>query len=240
VLLLDFDSLPSKRSEAIPILRFRLRRLVSFDADEANLSYQVLSQTAEQVRVLVLATPRTVLAEYEDAVRDAGFHAGVVLPSTLAASTLLGPEASLVVNRSGDTLTTAILRGDELLLHRALDFENEGEPQTEGRTLTSGTSASPASALSVEALRAEDIRQTVSVALAYYEDTLASSPSELFYIGPGTAADFEQLLGETLLAAREPSESSLRVRELLPSLQAGGLGAPRTLVAPVAGALRNS
>src|SRR6185437_17002276 len=40
VLLLDFDSLPEKVAEAEPIIRFRLRKSVPFDADHAALSFQ--------------------------------------------------------------------------------------------------------------------------------------------------------------------------------------------------------
>ena len=91
----------------------------------------------------------------------------------------------------------------------------------------------------VEAFRADDIRQTVSVALAYYEDTLAQSPAALYYIGPGTASEFASLLGDGLLAPREPVSAPISVRELLPSSQAETARVPRALLAPVAGALLN-
>ena len=41
VLLLDFDVLPNKLSEALPIVRFRLKKMLPFDADDAMLTYQV-------------------------------------------------------------------------------------------------------------------------------------------------------------------------------------------------------
>ena len=43
VLLLDFDSLPAKAAEALPVVRFRLKKLLPFDADDAVVSYQVMS-----------------------------------------------------------------------------------------------------------------------------------------------------------------------------------------------------
>ena len=43
VLLLDFDSLPSKAAEALPVVRFRLKKLLPFDADDAAVSYQIMS-----------------------------------------------------------------------------------------------------------------------------------------------------------------------------------------------------
>src|SRR5579875_438307 len=84
VLLLDFDTLPTKLSEALPIVRFRLKKLIPFDADDAMVSFQIMSTTRSMVRVLAVAIPRDVLREYESAVREAGFEPGAVLPSTLA------------------------------------------------------------------------------------------------------------------------------------------------------------
>ena len=36
VLLLDFDQLPSKAAEALPVVRFRLKKLLPFDADDGG------------------------------------------------------------------------------------------------------------------------------------------------------------------------------------------------------------
>ena len=38
VLLLDFDTLPEKTTEAEPIVRFRLRKSVPFDADQPKVT----------------------------------------------------------------------------------------------------------------------------------------------------------------------------------------------------------
>ena len=35
--------LPSKVAEALPVVRFRLKKLLPFDADDAMVSYQVMS-----------------------------------------------------------------------------------------------------------------------------------------------------------------------------------------------------
>ncbi len=64
VLLLDFDTLPAKPAEALPVVRFRLKKLLPFDADDAMVSYQVMSSTKNMVRVLAVAVPKEVLAEY--------------------------------------------------------------------------------------------------------------------------------------------------------------------------------
>src|ERR1019366_4267016 len=124
VLLLDFDELPAKAAEALPVVRFRLKKLLPFDADDAAVSYQVMASSKGMVQVLAVAMPREVLAEYESVVREAGFEPGAVLPSTLAALAGLaeGERPMLVVNASSEGVTTAIVKGSLLLLHRTVDL----------------------------------------------------------------------------------------------------------------------
>lgn len=123
VLILDFDSLPAKRSEALPILRFRLRKLVPFDVESSAVSYQVISAGPDVVRTVAAVMPGPVLKEYEDAVRGAGYEPGAVLPSTLAALAAVdGGAPALVVNRSGHSITTAITNQNALLLYRTIEL----------------------------------------------------------------------------------------------------------------------
>ena len=205
VLLLDFDTLPAKLSEALPVIRFRLRKLIPFEADDAAVSYQIMQQTAEEARVLVTAMPHAVLAEYEEAVHLAGYEPGVVLPSTLAAlAGLTQPEPMLVVNRNGNSVTTAITRGEELLLHRSLELPAD------------------------ETLCNDELRQAVSVSVAYFEDTLSAMPEAVFYAGPGGAAELTCVL----------ELEQFRVRDMVPAAAIGNENTvPRGLMAGVSGAL---
>lgn len=164
VLLLDFDTLPAKRQDALPVVKFRLRKMVPFDVEAAAVSYQVMAQKAGQMSVLVTVMPADVLAEYEGAVREAGFEPGAVLPSTLAAAAALGNDgATLLVNHSLGSVTTAVTRGDEMLLHRSVDLPVDA------------------------AARDEEMAQAVITTLAWYEDTLRATPDRLYYAGPGGA-----------------------------------------------------
>lgn len=171
VLILDFDTLPAKLAEALPVIRFRLRKLVPFEVDDAAISYQIVQQSAEEIRTLVTVMPHAVLAEYEEAVRLAGYEPGVVLPSTLASlAALVQSDPALVVNLNGNSVTTAITRGDELLLHRSIELP-----------------INPAE-------REEELRHAVTVSIAYFEDTLASIPNAVFYAGPGGAPELMRVL----------------------------------------------
>ena len=80
------------------------------------------------MRVLAVAVPRDVLAEYESVVREAGFEPGAVLPSTLAACAGMHEieAAALLVNVGETGVTTAIVQGSVLLLHRTVDLQSSG------------------------------------------------------------------------------------------------------------------
>ncbi|HWA96433.1 MAG TPA: hypothetical protein VG844_17685 [Terracidiphilus sp.] len=174
VFVLDFDSLPAKSSEALPILRFRLRKMAPFDVEHAGLSYQVLSETKSECRVLATLIPGSVLEEYEAAVRAADYEPGAVLPSSLAALAALGePGPALTACLSDTSLTTAITRGDDLLLFRTLNL-----PEDPGQRLA-------------------EVQRDIAVAAAYYEDKLLERPQRLHYAGMGDARAFAGWTAET-------------------------------------------
>jgi len=180
VFMLDFDTLPAKKADVLPMMRFRLRKMVPFDVEHSAVSYQILSQTKEQCKVLAAIIPGVVLAEYEAAVRAAGYEPGAVLPSSLAAiETVDTMEAVLAAVLSSRGITTLIANGQELLLYRNLELPLDA------------------------AERAREIERTVAVATAYYEDRLGARPEKLYYAGNRDAAEFATLLGETELLVQE-------------------------------------
>lgn len=207
VLLLDFDSLPQKPQDALPIVRFRLRKLAPFDVEAAAVSYQIMRQDREQTRALVTVMPAATRAEYEEAVRDAGYEAGVLLSSTLASLAVLpSDQAALAMNRSGLSLTTAITHGDELLLHRTLELPPD------------------------RAAQHDELAQAVSIASAYFEDTMNTAPTSLYYAGPGGADEFTATIGAEM--------DGLRVRDLAPAVATNAVTTiPRGLSAGIIGAL---
>ncbi len=56
VLLLDFDSLPSKPVEALPVVRFRLKKLLPFEVEDSVVSYQMMSSVKGSVAVLAVGS----------------------------------------------------------------------------------------------------------------------------------------------------------------------------------------
>jgi type IV pilus assembly protein PilM len=173
VFVLDFDSFPAKAAEAAPVVRFRLRKMVAFDMEQAGIGYQVLSQTKTESRVLASVTPGAILAEYEAAVRAAGYEPGAILPSSLAALEMVDPEqAALTANLSATVLTTTIASGNDLLLYRALDL--------------------PADAMQ----RVLEVQRGIAVATAYFEDKLGTRPVVLQYAGRESRMEFARWVGD--------------------------------------------
>lgn len=273
VLLLDFDQLPSKAVEALPVVRFRLKKLLPFDADAAAVSYQVLASERSGLRVLAVAMPKDVLGEYENAVTAAGYLPGAVLPSTLAALSGLdaADTAVLVVNADPGEVTTAIVKGGILLLHRALDLsanamdaaaasEAVEEMQAVRRAPMQLDPLEPGGydrfdaeaamqtaviekaemrdwvATEIAQATASEITQTVSVAAAYFEDTLQTAPESLLVAGTIGAQGIAAMMEANGL-------EGLRVQEIVEPgmLEAGAVSAsvPRGWLAGVRGALKS-
>lgn len=180
VFVLDFDSLPAKLSEALSVLRFRLRKMVPFDVEHAGLSYQILTESPSECRVLACVIPSPILDEYESAVREAGYEPGVVLPSSLAALAAVdSSQPALAVCLTGGALTTAIASGDDLLLYRTTELPGDS------------------------AGKLAEVQRHIAVASAYFEDKLATPPRTLHYAGLGEATAFAAWLQEPTLSVVE-------------------------------------
>ena len=249
VLLLEFDELPAKAAEALPIVRFRLKKLVPFDAEHAMVSYQVMSNANRTVRVLAVAMPSEVLAEYESAISAAGYMTGAILPSTLAALAAIHEQVDpvLLVNACRDSITTAIVREGTLILHRALELYNEtpepvavpamyGSEGAEGMDRIEAEMRIESEVLESSArehMDAREIVQSVSVAAAYFEDTLGVTPREAISAGTLGSDNLSALLNSNGM-------EELTVREAVGiDALAAGTRVPRSWLAGVRGALRN-
>jgi type IV pilus assembly protein PilM len=283
VLFVDFDQLPSKAAEALPVVRFRLKKLLPFDADDAMVSYQVMSSQKDSIKLLAVAMPKAVLEEYESMVLAAGYLPGAVLPSTLAALAGLDELTApvLVVNAGTGAVTTAIVQGETLLLHRSVDMSGDMSRDMSGNmSVGADAPVGPAPALPLvdrestaqewvqqeplgpggwdrfdaeaamqtsvvetavvrergSRAAAREVAQAVSVAAAYFEDSLQRSPDQLLVAGA--------LGAESLAAMMEESGiEGLRVREMVDAgmIEVGAVTAsvPRSWLAGVRGALRN-
>jgi type IV pilus assembly protein PilM len=162
--IMPFEDLPRRATEALPLLRWRLKKSVPFDVDEAVLSWSRQRGRTGNLEVVVGVARQRIVREYEEIVESLGAHAGVVLGSSLAALPLL-PErgATMLVRLSGKTLTTAIVLGATLCLFRTAEL-----------------------AVEAELLQTQVVLEEVFPAVAYYHDVWGGAINRAFLAGFGT------------------------------------------------------
>src|SRR5580704_7730903 len=131
VFVLHFDVFPRKAEEAIPILRWRLKKSVPFEAEETLISYMRQTPKDEGVDIVTGLARLRIVREYESLVESVGMSPGVVMSSTLAAVPLL-PDGrpSLLARVAGTTLTTAIVRGGMLCGYRCITLPTDAKQVT--------------------------------------------------------------------------------------------------------------
>jgi type IV pilus assembly protein PilM len=131
VLLIDFDSLPEKVEDAASIIRFRVKKSLPFDVDQAALSFHT-QRGAGIIRVVAALSPRAVIEEYERAFRTAGYLPGVIVPSILATLGMVEADRpTMVVKVDPNTTAVAIVDRGELLLLRTFDHPGRTEVQAQ-------------------------------------------------------------------------------------------------------------
>ncbi len=167
VVLLDFEALPSKPDEAEAVVRFRLKKSLPFNLDDARISYHAQAG-GTGLRAVAAVVLNSVLQEYESAFRDAGYNPGVVMPSMLAAIGAADTERpTLVVKVDARTIGIAILDQEQLLLFRTLE-------NVRGVTITG-----------------EQLAEEVYPSVVFFQDTYKLNIDRIYVAGlpePGGAA----------------------------------------------------
>ena len=172
IMLLDFDTLPDKPQEADAVVRFRLKKSLPFEVEQASVSFD-RQGTSDPVRVVAAVTPRAVLEEYESLVRAAGYNPGAVLPSMIAALGVVdASRPTMVIKVERGTTTFAIVDQNQLRLYRAL--ENGGL-----------------------AVTGESLVDDVNTSLVYFEDRYAVGVDRVLVIGVESPQELQTALGAT-------------------------------------------
>ena len=172
VMLLDFETLPEKQQDADAVVRFRLKKSLPFEVEHAAVSFD-RQGTATPVRVVAAVTPRSVLDEYESLVREAGYNAGAVLPSMVAALGLAdASHPTMIIKVEHGTTTFAIVDQDQLLLYRAL--ENGGS-----------------------AVTGESLVDDVNTSLVYFEDRYGVGVDRVLVTGLESTQALQEALNGT-------------------------------------------
>jgi type IV pilus assembly protein PilM len=207
MMLLDFEALPAKADEIEPVIRFRLKKSLPFDVDQAVLSYDVIRSNGT-VRAVAAVSPREIIEEYEKVFRDAGYEPGVILPSSLAALGLVdGERPTLVLKVDPLNITITVVERGELRLVRTLENPH-------GRTVS-----------------AAELSEAVLPSIVFFEDTFAAHIEQIYVGGIAPLQELGPMLHQHTgaqvqeLAPELAPEQNLSGENVPPSTMAGIVGA---------------
>jgi type IV pilus assembly protein PilM len=126
VFVLHFDVFPRAANEALPLLRWRLKKSVPFEADETVVSYMRQAAREDGVDIVTALARSKIVREYEQLLESVGMSPGVVMNSTLAALPLLNDRRPALLARvAGKAMTAAIVRDGILCGYRCVDLPAE-------------------------------------------------------------------------------------------------------------------
>jgi type IV pilus assembly protein PilM len=163
VFVQHFDEFPRSPQEAIPMLKWKLKKSVPFEVEETLVSYMRQAPREGGVDVVTALGRLRIVREYEALAEGLGLHPGVVLSSSLAAVTLLEDrKPTLLARISGSALTTAIVRDGVLCGYRNTEL--------------------PASGV---ALTPQMLLEEIYPVAAYYQDTWREGIQEVRVAGLG-------------------------------------------------------
>jgi type IV pilus assembly protein PilM len=131
VFVQHFEEFPRSAAEAVPMLRWKLKKSVPFESDETLISYMRQAPRESGIDVVTALARLRIIREYESLAEGLALHPGVVLSSSLAAISLLEDEKPTLLARvSGSTLTTAIVRRGVLCGYRCTELPAHGASLT--------------------------------------------------------------------------------------------------------------
>jgi hypothetical protein len=123
VFVQHFEEFPRSAAEAEPMLRWKLKKSVPFEADETLISYMRQAPRESGIDVVTALARLRIIREYESLAEGISLRPGVVMSSSLAAISLLEDEKPTLLARvSGTALTTAIVRHGVLCGYRCTDL----------------------------------------------------------------------------------------------------------------------
>jgi len=196
VFILPFETFPRRADEALPLLRWRLKKSVPFDVDETVVSWMRQTGREGNLEILTAVARSGIVREYEEIVESLGAKVGVVLSSTLSTLPLLEVRgATLLVRMCSRTLTTVIVQGGNLCVYRSTEMPAE------------------ASLLDPQAMLDE-----IFPATAYYQDTWGGMIDRVRFSGLGMR---EEIFRRALTAELKVSIGSLSETEDARQLEAG-------------------
>lgn len=170
VMVLDFDTFPSKAEEREALVKFRMKKSVPYDIDTAAVSFAVQHQDGKRFEIVAAVVALEIVARYETVFHARGFHTGLVTTSSIAALDLITtPGVTVAARLNGRTLSVSVVEDGRIKLVRCVELPDITRAEMEGVLIPT---------------------------LAYIEDELKARPEKLLVCGFGTHDDEVSWLGE--------------------------------------------
>jgi len=118
------ETLPGSEDERTAFIRWKLKKTVPFEIDNAQIAYHVTGTRTvgdnKGTDLLVALSPKSVIEEYEELMEELGYEAGFVIPSSLAALNLLEvpPGDFLFLKIAPSCIATTIFRNGQAEFYR--------------------------------------------------------------------------------------------------------------------------
>ena len=169
VSLHPLDTLPANENEKQQLLRWKLKKTVPFNVDEAHVASLDHKLPNGKHLVLTVCIHKEVLAQYEEAFQRLGIHAGYICLSSFATFELLakvepdlGQRSVLLLRVRPSGVSSLIVQGGRVVLFRQAGVEEEA------------TGAVP------DGL--PDLFDEIHPCVTYYQDKLSSQPLDKIYV----------------------------------------------------------
>lgn len=171
VSLHPLDTLPGNENEKQQLLRWKLKKTVPYNIDEAHVASLDHKLPNEKHLVLTVCIHKEVLAQYEEAFQKLGIHAGYICLSSFATFELLsklepdlGQRSVLLLRVRPSGVSSLIAQEGRVVFFRQTGV---GEDST--------VTAPPAVGL-------PDLFDEIHPCVTYYQDKLSSQPLDKIYV----------------------------------------------------------
>lgn len=183
VFILPFDTFPRRADEALPLLRWRLKKSVPFDVEETTISWTRQTSRSGGLEIVAAVARQTIVREFEELIESLSAHPSVVLSSALSTLPLLEERgATLLVRMDGRTLTTVVVQTGNVCVFRSTE-------------MAAGSGL----------LEPQAVLDEIFPSLAFFQDTSGGSVDRARISGFGSREEiFRRALSEELKCSVDP------------------------------------
>ena len=169
VSLHPLDTLPGNENEKQQLFRWKLKKTVPFNIDDAHVTSLDHRLPNGKHLVLTVCIHKEVLAQYEEAFQKLGIHAGYICLSSFATFEVLsklepdlGQRSVLLLRVRSSGVSSLIVQEGRVVLFRQTDAGEE--------------------ALASPAVGLPDLFDEIHPCVTYYQDKLSSRPLDKIYV----------------------------------------------------------